>query len=158
MSEVKPWAAALGRVPSGLFVLTARRGDEDAGMLASWVQQCSFHPPLLTVALRRDRSLVEWLDAGQSVIVNILDDGQTDMVAFFGRGVTPGREVLAELEIERATNGAAILSEALAYLACKVESSQVTGDHILLILRAENGRILSEGKPMVHIRKNGLHY
>ena len=42
MSEaerVKPWAAALGRIPSGLFVVTACRGDDATGMLASWVQR-----------------------------------------------------------------------------------------------------------------------
>ena len=38
-------AAALGRVPSGLVVLTARHGARETGMLASWVQQCSFDPP-----------------------------------------------------------------------------------------------------------------
>ncbi len=33
-------AAALGRIPSGLFVLTAGSGATETGMLASWVQQC----------------------------------------------------------------------------------------------------------------------
>ena len=32
--------AALGRIPSGLFVLTLRHGGRETGMLASWVQQC----------------------------------------------------------------------------------------------------------------------
>src|SRR5262249_14596361 len=34
-------AAALGRVPSGLAILTIRNGDQETGMLVSWVQQCS---------------------------------------------------------------------------------------------------------------------
>ena len=38
----KPLAAALGKVPSGLFILTVGRGQAETGMLASWVQQCSF--------------------------------------------------------------------------------------------------------------------
>ena len=39
---------ALGRVPSGLFILTAGNGPTETGLLASWVQQCSFDPPRLT--------------------------------------------------------------------------------------------------------------
>jgi flavin reductase (DIM6/NTAB) family NADH-FMN oxidoreductase RutF len=57
----KPWAAALGRIPSGLFILTARRGTLETGMLASWVQQCSFDPPLVMAAIRRGRILESWL-------------------------------------------------------------------------------------------------
>jgi flavin reductase (DIM6/NTAB) family NADH-FMN oxidoreductase RutF len=161
MSEAdrgKPWAAALGRVPSGLFVLTARHGSEEAGMLASFVQQCSFDPPLVSVALRRGSTFQSWLRPGDTVVVNLLDDGQTDMVAFFGRGVDPGVNVFAELELERTADGTAVLAEALAFLACRVESSIPTGDHELLLLRVVDGRLLGEGKPMVHIRKNGLHY
>ena len=50
--------AALGRVPSGLFILTARHGHRETGMLASWVQQCSFDPPQLSLCLRRGRDMV----------------------------------------------------------------------------------------------------
>src|SRR5882672_4348244 len=32
----KQLAAALGRIPSGLFVLTFRQGEIETGMLASW--------------------------------------------------------------------------------------------------------------------------
>jgi flavin reductase (DIM6/NTAB) family NADH-FMN oxidoreductase RutF len=161
MSEAeraKPWAAALGRVPSGLFVLTARHGDEETGMLASWVQQCSFDPPLLSIALRRGRSIGAWLRLGDTVVVNVLDEGQTDMVAYFGRGIDPGVNVFRELELERTIEGTAVLAEALAFLACKVTASNPAGDHELLVLQVVDGRVLGDGKPMIHVRKNGLHY
>jgi len=48
MTDTAALAAALGKVPSGLFVLTAKQGDAETAMLASWVQQCSFDPPQLT--------------------------------------------------------------------------------------------------------------
>jgi hypothetical protein len=32
------------------------------------------------------------------------------------------------------------------------------GDHDLLIAQVIGGRMLGEGHPMVHIRKNGSHY
>ena len=59
--------AALGRVPSGLFILTARVGDRETGMLASWVQQCSFDPPQVSAAFARDRWVLDWLTDGAAL-------------------------------------------------------------------------------------------
>src|SRR2546423_11297886 len=78
--------AGRGRVPSGLFILTIRHGDAETGMLASWVQQCSFDPPQITVAVKRERDVWAWLDDGAAFTLNILDDSQTDMIGHFGRG------------------------------------------------------------------------
>ncbi len=154
----KPWAAALGRIPSGLFILTARRGTEETGMLASWVQQCSFDPPLVMAAIRRGRVLEAWLHPGDTFVLNVLDDGQTDMIVYFGRGIPPGENVFSTLALERTPDGTAVLSESLAYLDCKVEAVHPAGDHEILVGRVTSGRVLSEGKPMVHVRKSGLHY
>jgi flavin reductase (DIM6/NTAB) family NADH-FMN oxidoreductase RutF len=151
-------AAALGRIPSGLFILTARRGDAETGMLASWVQQCAFEPPHLSCALKQGRLLTEWLVAGTPFTVNILDDAQTDMVAHFGRGFALGEPAFEGLEIERPDGGAPVLSEALAYLNCQVKGHSPVGDHDLFLGLIVSGRVLNEGHPMVHVRKSGLHY
>lgn len=159
MSEgAKPWAAALGRIPSGLFVVTARREALETGMLASWVQQCSFDPPLISVALRRGRTMESWLKPGDAFVLNILDDSQTDMIAYFGKGVEPAENIFGDLPLERTDSGMAILTDTLAYLKCRVEAVVPAGDHDLLISHIAGGRMLNEGQPMVHVRKSGLHY
>jgi flavin reductase (DIM6/NTAB) family NADH-FMN oxidoreductase RutF len=155
----KATAAAVGRIPSGLFVLTARRGADETGMLGSWVQQCSFDPLLVSVCVRSDRDLLAWLTPGADFIVNVLDDTQTDMVAHFGRGFDPGQPAFEGLEVFRPGEGAPVLADSLAFLACRVVSRHPTGDHELLVAEVRAGRVLSaEGRPMVHVRKSGLHY
>jgi flavin reductase (DIM6/NTAB) family NADH-FMN oxidoreductase RutF len=153
----KPWAGALGRVPSGLFVVTARSGEQETGMLASWVQQCSFDPPQVSVAVRRDREVIAWLTPGAPLTVNVLDATQTDMIVHFGRGFPLGAPAFEGLDVER-PNGAPVLSDALAYLECRVVERLPAGDHDLFIAQVVGGRVLSEGQPMVHVRKSGLHY
>ena len=153
----KPWAAALGRIPSGLFIVTLRRGDDETGMLASWVQQCSFEPPQLSLAVKKGRWLASWLTQGEPFIVNVLDDTQTDMIVHFGRGFSRGEAAFTGLEIERCEGGV-VLSDALAVLECRVESMTPAGDHDLYVARVVGGRVLNEGHSMVHIRKSGLHY
>ena len=150
--------AALGRVPSGIFILTARRDRDETGLLSSWVQQCGFLPPQVSVALRGDRFLADWLQEGANFTLNILDDSQTDMIVHFGKGFELGQDAFAGLEVSREESSAPVLLEALAYLNCRVTTRCSPGDHVLVIGQVVGGRMLNEGHPMVHIRKNGFHY
>jgi flavin reductase (DIM6/NTAB) family NADH-FMN oxidoreductase RutF len=150
-------AATLGRIPSGLFILTARRGQEETGVLTSWVQQCAFAPPQISVALQRDRPIIAWLTAGAAFTLNILDDSQTDMIAHFGRGFTLNEPAFEGLEVKRPQSGPVLL-DALAYLECRITDQCAAGDHLLFLAEVQGGRVLSDGLPMVHIRKSGFHY
>jgi flavin reductase (DIM6/NTAB) family NADH-FMN oxidoreductase RutF len=159
MSEAhRSLAGPLGRIPSGLFILTARRGAVETGMLTSWVQQCAFDPPHISVALKRDRPINAWLIPGVFFTLNILDDNQTDMIAHFGRGFALDEPAFAGLEVERPENGGPVLQEALAYLACRVRDHCSVCDHELFLAEVVDGRVLSDGQPMVHTRKSGFHY
>jgi len=154
----KQLAAALGRVPSGIFVLTIANGDMETGMLASWVQQCSFKPLRVSVALQPGREIAQALVPGAEFVLNILESSQTDMVAHFGKGFAPGAPAFNGLEVRREGVPAPVLSEALAYIACQVVDRVTAGDHDLVIADVRGGQLLDEGQPMVHIRKNGTHY
>jgi flavin reductase (DIM6/NTAB) family NADH-FMN oxidoreductase RutF len=151
-------AAALGRVPSGLFVLTARHGEAETGMLTSWVQQCSFDPPQVSVALRKDRDLLGWLVDGAAFVLNVLPEGAKGLIGHFGKGFEPGEPAFAGLKVARERDTPPVLLDAHAYLVCRVASRVDVGDHVLVIGRVVAGAILHDGKPTVHVRKNGLRY
>ena len=150
--------AALGRVPSGLFILTVKRGGQETGMLASWVQQCSFDPPQVTIAIQKDRFVGKWLNEGTAFTINILDETQTDMISHFGRGFNPGEPAFDGLDVRNRPNSGTILSEALAYLDCEVASKVPAGDHRIVVGKITAGGLINEGRPMVHVRKSGRHY
>jgi flavin reductase (DIM6/NTAB) family NADH-FMN oxidoreductase RutF len=156
--EHKQMAAALGRIPSGLFVLTARQGHASTGMLASWVQQCSFDPPQVSVALGRDRAVSAWLGEGAFFALNILDNSQTDMISHFGRGFQADEPAFNGLDVTQLPSGPTVLDEALAFLECRVRGRWPSGDHDLLVAEVIGGRVLSDGQPMVHVRRSGTHY
>ncbi len=151
-------AAALGRVPSGLFVLTVRHGGADTGMLASWVQQCSFDPPQVTVAVRKGRDVLDALAAGAGFVVNVVPEGGKALVAHFGKGFGPGEPAFDGVEVRRDGDFPPVVLAAHAYLACRVVGRHDAGDHVLVVGRVEGGGVLHDGKPTVHVRKNGLRY
>jgi flavin reductase (DIM6/NTAB) family NADH-FMN oxidoreductase RutF len=154
----KELAAALGRVPSGLFVLTVRHGDAETGMLTSWVQQCSFDPPQLTVAVRGDRPVLDWLTPGSLFVLNVLSEGQKALIKHFGRGFNLDQPAFVGLEVERSSEDLPLLSSALAILTCRVTERFPTGDHMLLLATVLRGRLQGADRPHVHVRKNGLNY
>jgi flavin reductase (DIM6/NTAB) family NADH-FMN oxidoreductase RutF len=148
----------LGRIPSGIFILTVAQGGVETGMLASWVQQCSFKPPLISFAVQRGRAIAPLLTKDAEFTLNILEAAQTDMIAHFGKGFALEDNAFIDLEVKRTAPHGPVLQEALAYLHAKIIDTITTGDHDLYIAEVTAGRLLDEGQPMVHIRKNGLHY
>jgi flavin reductase (DIM6/NTAB) family NADH-FMN oxidoreductase RutF len=148
----------MGRIPSGLFVLTLSRGDIETGMLASWVQQSSFQPPLISLAINPKRDLAGLLTAESLFTLNILEDTQTDMIVHFGRGFALNEPAFTDLDVIRGQSNGPILAEALAFLTCQVKSRHPAGDHDLFVAQVIDGRMLDEGHPMVHVRKSGAHY
>lgn len=147
-------AAALGRIPSGLFVVAWRDGASDRCMLASWVMQAGFTPPQVSVAMGTSRDLLAAIDRGAGFTVSVLAESQRSLLARFGK---PGPDPFAGLEIVRAANGVAALADAAAWLDCRPTARASGGDHVVVLaeVQAAGG---SEAEPAVHLRKNGLRY
>jgi flavin reductase (DIM6/NTAB) family NADH-FMN oxidoreductase RutF len=154
-----PLAQALGRVPSGVFILTSRQGEQTTGMIASWVQQAGFEPPMITVAIQRDRYLSTWLLDSRRFVLNQLAVGQKPLLSHFIRGFPPGVEAFEGLAVRPDPWGVPILSDALAYLCCSTLGDLLGGDHRIILGRVEGGEVVHpEAEPMVHLRGHGLHY
>ena len=154
----KNLASALGRIPSGVFILTLARAGVETGMLTSWVQQCAFKPPMISFVIQRGRAIAELLPKGADCTLNILEAAQTDMIAHFGKGFTLTEDAFIGLDLQRVPPHGPILQEAHAYLHAKVVDCIPVGDHDLFLAEITAGCLLEEGQPMVHVRKNGLHY
>src|SRR5580704_1846007 len=156
--DAKALAAALGRIPSGLFILTFRQGKQETAMLASWVQQCSFEPPQVVIAMNEKRSVLDWLHVDAAIGVNILREGQKDLLGHFGKGFELGQPAFEGIDVERDGDSAPLLRAAHAVLDCRVSDKYKAGDHVLLVARVVAGKLQCEGRPGVHIRRSGLHY
>jgi flavin reductase (DIM6/NTAB) family NADH-FMN oxidoreductase RutF len=151
-------AAVLGRVPSGLFVLTACHNQDESGMLASWVMQAGFEPPMISVALRQGRFMTEWLSAGAPFVLNLLEHKQKNYLSHFGKGFAPGEPAFSGLKLTRSSSNVPMLADALGHLECQPKQHVESGDHRIFVAEVTHGHLAGEGEPYVHIRKNGLRY
>jgi flavin reductase (DIM6/NTAB) family NADH-FMN oxidoreductase RutF len=155
----EPMGAALGKVASGIVILTARRGDQETGMLASWVQQASFEPPMITVAVKNGRYIADWIRATGVLAINILGDGQKSFLAHFGKGFAPDEPAFDGMQVERRATGVPILSDSLGFLDCRCAGTIEAGDHTVFLAEVVDGGLHGDDEqPMVHIRRSGFKY
>ena len=152
------WDPVLGRVTSGIYILTAGTGDRATGMLASWVMQAGFEPPMVSVAVQQGRYINEWITAGEPFVLNIVDEKQLDLLKHFGSGFEPGVPAFEGLAVQHCPRGITILSDCLGHLECEPTSHSDSGDHRIFLARIVRGNLQHDNRPMVHLRKSGKHY
>jgi len=154
-SEFDP---VLGRVVSGIYILTAGAGDRATGMLASWVMQAGFEPPMVSVAVKSGRYLGDWITDGEPFVLNIVAEKQLDLLKHFGKGFEPDEAAFEGLNIGRCPRGVPILEDCLGHLECEPVSHVDSGDHRIFLARVVRGALRNDASPMVHIRKSGGTY
>lgn len=154
------FASALGRIPSGLFIVTWRAADTDRGMLASWVMQAGFEPPLVSVAVGTSRDLLGVVRSGGPFAVNVLAESQRSLLARFGKPPAAGEDPFAGLAIDRTPAGVATLAEAAGWMECRgvAEAAAAGADHVVVLGRIEAAGGQPNLAPLVHLRRNGLKY
>ncbi len=150
---------ALGLIPSGLYILTVRHGEQVSGMLASWVQQAGFEPPMLTMAIKQDRFLVDWIETTRRFTLNQIPHGSKTLVRHFGRGFKPEDNAFEGISIREQAQGGPVLNGAMAYLDAEVVGHLAESDHRIFLARITGGELLEQdAKPFLHVRANGFHY
>lgn len=157
-TDASPLARALGRIPSGLYVVTTLRGGEPVGFVGSFVMQMGFEPPTVCVAVGRTRPHLADLRESGHFAISILDKQASGLMAPFFKRLAEGNSPFAQLRVIHAASGAPVLADSLAWVACRVVGEHPTGDHVAVFGDVVEGALLREGEPTVHLRKNGLAY
>ncbi len=148
---------ALARIPSGCSILTVEHEGRTTGVLVSWVQQAAMEPPMITVCLKRGRSVVSLVEGSGRFLLNIIGEDSALLFKHFGKGFARGEDAFTGLAIEETPFGPK-LGDAIAHLGCRIAKKVAVGDHDLYVAEAVAGAAVETTKPHVHIRKNGLSY
>jgi len=151
----------LGRVPSGIFIVTAQEpsGENRTGMLCSWIMQAGFDPPMVSVAIKQGRYVLDWLDNDAIFAVNVVTDRGKSLRSHFGKGFEPGEHAFEGLEFDEGPQGLPLLTaDVLGHLICRTKGYVDSGDHRIYVAEVVEGSLRDDEPPMVHIRNSGKHY
>jgi flavin reductase (DIM6/NTAB) family NADH-FMN oxidoreductase RutF len=157
MSDI---AIPVGHIPSGLFVVcTIGEDGQKDGFLASWIQQISFSPLLLTLGIKQGRTCYDHIVSGKPFSINIVGDDQAKFLKHFWKGYPPGQGPFHEIPHKVSNNGTIIILEAKSAIECKMQSRTSPGDHDLVVAEVVGGaNINPRFKSKTYIRNSGLDY
>jgi flavin reductase (DIM6/NTAB) family NADH-FMN oxidoreductase RutF len=135
-------AALFQRLTQGVYVVGVAHGEVRNAFTAAWVMQVSFDPLLLALSINP-----HLLNEGRAFSVNVLKKGQLELAAHYGGRAGPDKLVF--MEGMTARTGVPLLLEALAWFECQVVGEHLTGDHVLVLGKVIDGKLLdSKAEPM----------
>ena len=148
----------VGKIPSGLFVVTAVDTVNRMGFLASWIQQASFKPLLISLAVEPEKPIWGLIQSTGRFCVNIVGHQNNGLMKPFWGAKTEADPFIG-LATEISAHGNLILTAAMASLDCELRAFSQPGDHCIVIGEVVETRLLQiADKPMTHVRKSGAGY
>ena len=155
--EASEIAQGVGHIPSGLFIVVAEGDKQIDGYLASWVQQISFDPLLVSFAINPGRPGYDAIVSGKNFSINIVGDHDMQYMRHFWSGYD--ESPFSQIEHERFGNNVVAIKAAKSVIECEFVSKSKPGDHEIVIAKVLSSKVLNEeSKPKIHIRKSGLDY
>ena len=126
----------LWSMPTGLFVVGSRFGDERNLMTCNWVMQVATTPKLVTVAIEVGSVTHRLIDEGGGFGVSILARADRGLVRRF---VKPASDVVIDADgvataiqgetVHEVAHGLPVLASAVGWLACRVRQSVSLASH-----------------------------
>lgn len=149
------WLEALRYLVQGIYVLTASHEGKINGMIASWVSQVSYDPPLVMVAVHPNRYSHHLIEKGQAFALHVLSRDQKPFLARF-KGPDPLSK-FSDLEWARGKTGSPILKDCLAYLDCRLVHSLAPGNHTVFFGEIIDAKWMAPGDPMSTLDYEGTY-
>lgn len=149
------WLQTLGRMTYGIYVLTTSHDDKINGMIASWVSQISYDPPLVMVAVHPNRYSHMLIQKSGRFALHLISRSQKDLLNRF-KGPDPEAK-FASIQWVRGKTGCPILRECLGYLECRVRENLTPGNHSLFIGEIVDAQLFSNEDPLTTLDYEGTY-
>ena len=129
----------MGCFATGVTIITVDLDGEVHGMTANAFASVSLDPMLVLVCVDHSTRTHAHLHAKKRFGVNVLCDDQRAISEYYARPERTHDRAEAEVgaRFDRTIHGTPMLHGSLAYLECRLHSSQEAGDHTIFIAEVE---------------------
>jgi flavin reductase (DIM6/NTAB) family NADH-FMN oxidoreductase RutF len=149
------WIKAFGKLTYGIYLLTSHYEEKINGMIASWVSQVSYEPPLIMAAVHPNRFSHQLIEQGGGFALHVLADTQADFLSRFKDADVSAK--FSTLSWTPGKTGCPILSECPAYLECELKTHYRPGDHTLFIGEVIAAGVSGYQKPFTTREYDGVY-
>ncbi|MDQ8182846.1 flavin reductase family protein [Pelagicoccus sp. SDUM812005] len=148
-SKTKTTHEVLRQIPYSIFAVGIGSDESvSSALLASWVMQCSFEPPRIAVAIRKDSNSHQLMCEQASFTLNLLNKEQTELARILVKPHDRDEDKMLHIPHSTAASGAPVINGALAYLDCRIVDSLDVGDHSLFIGEVMDSQQNETGSPL----------
>jgi flavin reductase (DIM6/NTAB) family NADH-FMN oxidoreductase RutF len=154
----------LWALPTGLYLVGSRAGDEVNLMTANLVVQVCLEPKLVAVALEHESVTARLVQQGQAFAISLLQRGDRDVIRRFVKPVT---------DVDRAPDGSIasmaghavdevgpgrlpVLASAAGSVLCSLTRADDLGSHVLCI--GEVVEVGGEPSEVLRMEDTRMHY
>jgi flavin reductase (DIM6/NTAB) family NADH-FMN oxidoreductase RutF len=144
---------AMGFFATGVTVITVANDGNVEGMTANAFTSVSLDPLLVLVCVDHKARTHAHLHTRRRFGINVLSEHQrkiSEHYAQIDRDPTCA-EPEAGARFDYTQHGTPVLHGALAYLECRLQSTQEAGDHTIFIAEVEDV-VVREGQPLLYFR------
>ena len=134
---------------AGVYVVGVADGEVRNAFTAAFVMQVSFDPLLLALSINPDHSSYALLKRSGAFSINVLKKGQLELAAHFGGPASANK--LASMEWTPGRMGVPLLPQCLAWFECQVIAEYPAGDHVLILGKIIDGRLVdAKAEPLTY--------
>jgi flavin reductase (DIM6/NTAB) family NADH-FMN oxidoreductase RutF len=129
------------RVDREVWIITAAQAGTRGGLVATFVAPASIVPemPRIIVGIAKTHETWKLIEASGAFAAHLVEEAQADWVWRFGLESSRDVDKFADLDVITAATGSPILSDALAWLDCRVETRMDTGDRTIFLGEVRDG-------------------
>lgn len=139
----------------GIYVLTTRFEGSINGMIASWVSQVSYDPPLFLAAIHPNRYSHELIRRSGHFALHILSREQKELLARFKGPVAEDK--FESITWEPGMTGCPVLKDCIGCMECRVTQSLAPGNHTLFIGEVVHAVFNGEKTPLCTLDYEGCY-
>lgn len=147
----------LRQFPYGLYLVGASRNGHPLVILANWVSQVSFSPPLVAVAIEIESKMHQFIADSGFFSVNVLPAGNTDLPRAFLKSQEPMEGLINGHAFKAGRHGSPLIEDSSSSLECRVMATHDAGDHTLFVGQVIQSLLNAQIAGMT-LKESGLSY
>ena len=147
----------LRKIPNGLFITTAKDGDNATGAVISLVTQISIEPSLIALSIRKNSSFYDVAEKNEYLAIHLPDKKQQSMVSSFFKIKDQSQNSINGYGFKWSELGNPLLDDIPMILEVKIIEKIEIGDHPLFICEVVN-EILHQEVEMLTMADTSWHY
>jgi flavin reductase (DIM6/NTAB) family NADH-FMN oxidoreductase RutF len=143
-------AAVFAQLDPGLWLASAAAGERRGGLIATFVGQASLviDLPRVLLGLAKQHHTWELVEASNAFALHLLGEEHLEWVWRFGLQSAREADKFAGLTVQTAASGSPLLTDALAWLDCRVEARLDTGDRTVYLAEVVQAWLNRPARPL----------